>query len=144
MTDNQELNISNIAEEFINKIETILEDKIEDIIEEALQNQIDSAVACAVNEALSEALNEGLSDFEFVLTDGTIVKPKQYMKLLSSDKSKLVLCYGGLRVDGSTLMVQTRISSWDSIGYYQNREDAIEALLKVKNAMDAGETIFEL
>lgn len=59
-------------------------------------------------------------------------------------KSKLLICYGGLRVDGSSLMIQTRISSWEDIAYYQSREEAIEALLKVKNAMESGVSTFEL
>ena len=66
------------------------------------------------------------------------------MKLLSPDKTKLLLCYGGLRVDGRSLIVQTRISCWETIAVYQSKEDAVEALLKVKKAMDAGAVSFEL
>lgn len=128
-------------------LETIMDDlsdRIEEMIEDALVDQIDNAVTSAIHVVLPEAFNESCSDFEFALTNGTIVRPKQHMKLLSPDKSKLLLCYGGLRVDGSTLMVQTRISCWESIAYYKNREEAIEALIKVKNAMDSNLFIFEL
>lgn len=121
-----------------------LSPRLEEIIEDALVDQVDSAVTCAVQNAFPEALSESFSDFEFVLTDGTIVRPRQHMKLFSPDKSKLVICYGGLRVDGSALMVQTRISCWENIAYYQSREEAIEALSKVKNAMDANLSVFEL
>lgn len=124
-------------------LDTIIDD-LSSRIEDVLADQIDNAVANAVHDVLPETLNESFSDFEFVLGDGTVVKPKQHMKLLSPDKSKLLLCYGGLRVDGSTLIVQTRISCWESIAYYNNREEAVEALLKVKNAMEANLPIFEL
>ena len=107
-------------------------------------NKLDSVVTGAVQNVFPEALGESFSDFEFVLTDGTIVKPRQRMKVFSPDKSKLLLCYGGLRVDGSSLMVQTRISSWENIANYQSKEEAIEALKKVKNAMDANLDIYEL
>ncbi len=128
-------------------LDTIIDDlssRIEDMIEDVLADQIDNVVTNAVYDALPEILNESFSDFEFVLGDGMVVKPKQHMKLLSPDKSKLLLCYGGLRVDGSTLMVQTRISCWESIAYYNNREEAVEALIKVKNVMEANLPIFEL
>ena len=118
--------------------------RLEEMIEDALINQVDSAVTCAVQDAIPEALGESLSAFEFVLKDGTVVRPKQHMKVFSPDKSKLLICYGGLRVDGSSLIVQTRISSWETIAYYQTREEAIEALTNVKNAMESGVLIFEL
>lgn len=44
-------------------------------------------------------------------------------------------CYGGLRVDGSSLIVQTSASCWESIAYYKTREEAIKALEKVKDTM---------
>ncbi|MBQ4095233.1 MAG: hypothetical protein IJC65_02260 [Oscillospiraceae bacterium] len=121
-----------------------LSTRLEEIIECTLVDQLDSAVTCAVQNAFPEALSENFSDSEFVLADGTIVRPRQRMKLLSPDKSKLVICYGGLRVDDSALMVQTRISCWENIACYQSREEAIEALIKVKNAMEANLSIFEL
>jgi len=52
-------------------------------------------------------------------------------------------CYGGLLVNSAS-MIQIRISSWENIAYYQSREEAIEALLKVKNAMESGVSTFEL
>ncbi|MBQ2766836.1 MAG: hypothetical protein IJF49_02030 [Clostridia bacterium] len=136
MEENKNFDLDTIMDE--------LSSRLEDMIEDALIDQIDDAVTCAVQDALPEALGESFSHFEFVLSNGTIVRPRQHMKLFSPDKSKLVICYGGLRVDGSTLMVQTRISSWESIAYYQSREEAIEALAKVKNAMDSNLTICEL
>lgn len=136
MEENKDFDLEDIMEE--------LSSHIEDMLEDVLADQVESAVACALQDVLPEALNESFSDFEFVLADGTIARPRQHMKLFSPDKSKLLLCYGGLRVDGSSLMVQTRISSWEEIAHYQSREEATETLVKVKNAMESNLTLFEL
>lgn len=66
------------------------------------------------------------------------------MRLLSPDKSKVLICYGGLRVDGTTLIVQTRISCWEAIASYQTKEEAIAALQKVNNAIKENMDNFEL
>lgn len=132
MDENKNFDLEAIMDDFSNRLEEILNEKIE------------NAVTCTVQDTLSEALKESFSDFEFVLTDGTIVRPIPRMKLLSPDKSKLVLCYGGLRVDGCSLMVQTRISSWESIAVYHSKEAAIEALSRVKDAMENNLQLFEL
>ena len=121
-----------------------LSSNIEDMLEDILMNRVEDAVFSSLQDTLPEALNESLTAFEFVLPDGTLFRPRQYMKLLSPDKTKLLLCYGGLRVDGCALTVQTRISCWETIAVYQSKEDAVAALLKVKNAMDAGADAFEL
>ncbi len=121
-----------------------LASRIEDAVESAMEDQITDAVTCALQDVLPEVLGESFADFEFVLPNGTIVRPRQYMKLLSPDKTKLLLCYGGLRVDGETLMVQTRVSSWEAIAVYASREEAVEALVKVKDAMDAHQEMLEL
>lgn len=118
--------------------------RIEDAVESAVEDQIADAVTFAVQDTLPEVMGECFADFEFVLPNGTIVRPRQYMKLLSPDKTKLLLCYGGLKVDGTTLMVQTRVSSWENIAVYPSREEAAEALIRVKNAMDAHMDTLEL
>lgn len=128
-------------------IDTIIDelsDRIENIIEDTLSDQVESAVTCAVQDVFIEALGEGFSECEFVLKDGTVVRPSPKMKVFSPDKSKLLVCYGGLRVDGCSLIVQTRINCWETIAWYKSREEAIEALIKVKNAMESGVTVFEL
>ncbi len=136
MEENKNFDLDSIMDE--------VSSRLEDVIEDVIIDQVDSAVTCAIQDAMPEALGESFSDFEFVLKDGTVVRPKQHMKVFSPDKSKLLICYGGLRVDGSSLIIQTRISSWETIAYYQTREEAIEALTKVKNAMESGVPIFEL
>lgn len=136
MNENKSFDIDSITDE--------LYSRLEDIISDVLDDQIESAVTCAVQDIMSEALEEAFSNFDFVLGDGTVVKPKQRMKVFSPDKSKLLICYGGLRVDGSSLMIQTRMSCWESIAYYPSREEAIDALARVKNAMEDGVAVLEL
>ena len=139
MSESKDFDFDTMMDKLSNTIEDMLGDLM-NVSNESIEN----SVMNALQDALPEALSESLSDFEFVLTDGTVVRPRQHMKLFSPDKSKLLLCYGGLRVDGCSLTVQTRICRWETIAVYQNREDAIAALLKVKNAMDAGALSFEL
>lgn len=136
MDENRDFDLDTLVDE--------LSARFEDMMEDLLTDQLENAAYRAVQDAVPEALKEGLSDFEFVLTDGTIVRPRQHMKIFSPDKAKLLLCYGGLRVDGCTLIVQTAISRWESIASYQSREEAMEALLKVKNAMESELPALEL
>ncbi|MBR6643289.1 MAG: hypothetical protein IKL28_06485 [Lachnospiraceae bacterium] len=136
MAENENFELDDIIDELTNRVE--------DIVEDAITDQVEDAVICALQDMLPEVLNECFSKFEFILTDGTIVKPKQHMKLFSPDKSKLLLCCGGLRVDGTSLMVQTRISCWEWIATYPSREEAIEALGRVHRAMEDNLSVFEL
>ena len=127
MEETKNFDLDNIVDE--------LSSRLEDLIEGILVDQVESAVTCAVQDVFEEALHTSLSRFEFVLTDGTVVRPRQFAKILSPDKSKMLLCYGGLRVDGSSQIVQTSASCWESIAYYETREEAIKALEKVKDTM---------
>lgn len=119
-------------------------ERIEDAVENAVADQVEDAVTCAMQNMLPEVMGECFADFEFVLPNGTIVRPRSCTKVLSPDKSRLLMCYGGVKVDGTTLMVQTRASSWERVAGYRSREEAVEALMKVKNAMDAHVDTLEL
>lgn len=125
-------------------LQDILEYSVQDIIEDTLSDVVDMAVTSAVQNSFSEALSESLSYFEFTCPDGTKIIPKQQTRVLSPDKTKMLLCYGGLRVDGTTLLVQTRVCSWEYIAIYQSKEEATEALLKIKNAIDNNLSVIEL
>lgn len=127
-----EINCEEIVEELSNRVEDVLGE------------QIENAITCALQDVLPEIFSECLSNFEFELPNGTTVRPIRHMKVLSPDKSKLLLCYGGLRVDGNSLTVQTGIGRWETISCYSNRSEAIEALLKVKKALDSNVSSFEL
>lgn len=123
MEENKSFDLDNIMDE--------LSSRLEDMIEEILVDQVESAVTCAVQNVFEEALHTSLSRFEFVLTDGTIVRPRQSAKIVSPDKTKILPCYGGFRVDGSTLIVQTSAACWESIAVYNTKDEATKALKKV-------------
>ena len=136
MEENKNLDLDSMMDE--------LSSKLEDMLEDVLADQLEDAVTCAVQDVFEEALSASLSSFEFVLKDGTVVRPRPQLKLLSPDKTKMLLCYGGLRVDGSSLIVQTRATCWESIAYYKTKEEAVEALKRVKNAMMDEMVLLEL
>ena len=121
-----------------------LSERLEEMLEDILTDQLEDAVANAVQDVFDESLHHSLSRFEFVLENGTVVRPRQLMKVVSPDKSRMLLCYGGLRVDGKSLQVQTGATIWSEIAYFDTREEAIEALQKVKDAMMANAPICEL
>ena len=120
----ENFDIHDIVDEIADRIEDILEEKSGTFVKEAFE--------------------EYFSDFEFVLKDGTVIRPRQKMKILSADKSCLLICYGGLKVDGRTLFVQTAVGDWGRISTYPDRESAIDALIRVKKAMDDGVLTYEL
>ena len=131
-------------DELIDALSERLSEQLEEMLEDAVADQIEDAVTCAVQDVFDEALHSSLSRFEFVLDNGTVVRPSQLMKVISPDKSKMLLCYGGLRVDGCSLQVQTSAMCWSEITYYRTREEAIEALQKIKDAMMTDAPICEL
>jgi hypothetical protein len=140
MEENRNLDM----DELIDALSERLSEQLEEILENAVADQIEDAVMCAVQDVFDEALHSSLSRFEFVLENGTVVRPRQLMRVVSPDKSRMLLCYGGLRVDGQSLQVQTGAVIWQEIAYYATREQAIEALQKVKDAMMADAPICEL
>lgn len=99
-------------------------------------------------------LSEALSDFEIELNNGVKLKPNNKLRVLNSDKTKQLLCSGGLRVDdtsnwnnfpdGYALSVQTGHNAWEYVSIYPNKEQATEALMKVKKAMDENKEFLEL
>lgn len=126
----------------------VLEEKMCELRDETV-----AEISEGLTEIVAEAVNECLSSLEFCLSDGTKVTTKPKMKLLSPEKDKLLLCYGGLRVDKGNwngapdawlLWVQTRISCWDIIASYAEKEDAIAALERVRSAMENGVETLEL
>ena len=129
------------------EIQSMMEDALENMKDELL-DEMGERVQEAVNDFLSEIVTEALETFfashSLALSDGTVIQLKEHLKVLSPDKRKLLPCYGGLKVDGKTLMIQTRISSWQSLCWYDTQEEAIAALLKIKDAMQSGEKYLEL
>ena len=132
-----------------------IRDEIQGMIEDALANAADELrgemgemVQEAVNDCLAEIVSEALADFfsshPFKMPDGTVLQPKERLKVLSPDKRKMLPCYGGLKIDGKTLVIQRGISSWESLCYYATAEEAAAALLRIRDAMQKGEEYLEL
>ena len=117
-----------------------MEDNTFDVSEIAdeISCEVADAVECAVHDALESALPEAL---RACLAE--LLQSKPRTMVLSNDKTKYIGCYGGLRVDGTCLMIQTGYGSWDSFRY-PTREEARENLLKIKKAMDEGLESIEL
>lgn len=131
-------------DEMEDRIENAVTNVAETVVNDLLEDRLDEAVFDAVQHALPEILGESLAHFEFQLKDGTIVRPREQTKVLSPEKDKLLCCYGGLRVDGECLLVQTRLTCWEMIAAYPDREAAVAALNRVRSAMEAGEKLVEL
>ena len=129
--------------EMMDDLQAMLEDALEDMREE-MEDKLQELVSDSISDFFAEGMEEVLHNHQFVLKDGSVIQPRQRTKVLSPDKTRLYPCYGGLRIDGTTLQVQTRISSWNPLCTYQTKEEAVQALLKVKNAMEQGLSIIEL
>lgn len=141
MAENKDFDMDEILDELSSQIEDMVEDAVEERVEELVEDALDDMLADMVKDALDELIRDG---FEFVLKDGTVVTPKERMMVVSPGKSRMLLCYGGLRVDGTSLMIQTAPYRYENIAHYKTREEAIAALVRVSEAMDAGLTRFEL
>ncbi len=126
------------------RVEEAVQSAAENVLNDLLEERLDDAVYDAVQQALPEILGESLAKLELQLKDGTIVRPREQTKVLSPEKDKLLCCYGGLRVDGTCLIVQTRLTCWEIIAAYPDREAAVAALNRVRLAMEAGEKLLEL
>ncbi|MBR6809147.1 MAG: hypothetical protein IKM64_02600 [Clostridia bacterium] len=129
--------------EMMDDQQSMLEDALEDMREE-MEDKLQELVSDSISDFCAEGMEEVLHSHQFVLKDGTVIQPRQRTKVLSPDKTRLYPCYGGLRIDGTTLQVQTRISSWNPLCTYQTKEEAVQALLKVKDAMEHRLSIIEL
>ena len=131
-------------------------DEIMDMVREAIEEasaDMSTQLTAEIQDVVAQAVNETLSEMEFRLSDGTVISPAPRLKLLCSDRQKMLCCYGGLRVDkckynggpeGYALWVQTRACSWDIAAFYEDSEAATEALLRVKGAMEGKLEFFEL
>jgi hypothetical protein len=139
-------------EELKKELSEILENALSDAASE-IANEITDSVSADLVSAVSNAVANALAEMEYHLKDGTVVIPRPRMKLMNPEKTKLILCYGGLRInkgridgggEGWNLWVQTSIQAWDAIAAYPDRESAAEALQAVSNAMEQKISLFEL
>lgn len=150
-------------EQAYNEIQDAIDDVLEDAVNDALDNAMDDfresmeeVVTETVSSSVENAVRNIFSDLEFIFPDGTHVIPREKMRLSSPDKTRVLLCYGGLRVEdtgkfggncypiGWALSVQTRIDCWDVIYVYPTKTEAVAALEKVNEAIISGAEFFEL
>lgn len=120
-------------DEIMNGIQDAVENAMTDVVEDLIGNIGDSVQASVQN-----AIENMLASFEFTLPNGVKVTPIKKLTVTSPDKTRMFVCYGGLKVDGLTLLVQTRVDCWQPIHVYETQEEAIQALDKVKKAMMDG------
>ena len=144
MDEDMREELSDIVEASVESaVEAAFEEKLEDISWE-LREQVQDAISDNISEFFAEGIDVFLANHQFLLKDGTVIQTRSKTKVLSPDKKKLLICYGGLKLDGFSLIVQTRISSWDTLYAYDNEADVIEALEKVKDAIERGDALIEL
>ena len=132
-----------------------IEDMIQNAVEDAF-GDLEATIEDSVEAAVQNAFQNMLSELELVTPDGTHIIPRKKMRLTSPDKTKVLLCYGGLRVEDTSkfsgthypagwgLAIQTRVDSWEPIFIYDSKEKAVSALEKVNKAMNDGLDSFDL
>lgn len=89
-------------------VEAVFEEKREDISWE-LREQVQDAISDNISEYFAEGIDVFLANHQFLLKDGTVIQIRQKTKVLSPDKKKLLICYGGLKVDGFGLIMEARL-----------------------------------
>ena len=115
------------------------------LLSKKLNVSLDSLLENEITTDTSE--NDQLSDKISIasLHEGVMINAsKVTFTVLSPDKKKLLSCFGGLRVDGCTLQVQTENDGWTLLYAYNNPEEALSDLQRIKDAMQKGETHLEL
>lgn len=129
-------------------------DEFMDELTEEMENIVQDALSDTLPEMVRESLQDYFADCGFRLPDGTQVIPRERLKVLSPDKTKQLVCMGGLRVSdtgrfsgcpkGWALEVQTRVSCWEILYIWPEKAEAIAALEKVSRAMEEGKTFLWL
>ena len=121
-----------------------LADSIAEELDGRLQDIIEEAVNDSIIEFFSEGIEEFLSSHPFALKDGTVLQTRQKTRVVTPDKKRVLICYGGMKVSGISLQIQTRISCWETFWNYETEEQAIEALQKINAAIDRGLSMIEM
>lgn len=132
-----------------------MDEKITEAIEEQFE-ELSNTIMDSVQASVENAMQNLFARFELALPDGTHLIPRKQLSLTSPDKTKVLLCYGGLRVQDTSkfsgnfypagwgLSVQTRVDSWEMIYIYETEEEAIKALEKVNKAIRDGADFLDL
>lgn len=64
--------------------------------------------------------------------------------VLSPNKSTMISCRRGMKVDGCTIMVQLENDEWWTLCWYNTREEAMASMQKIREAMLTGVRYLEL
>ena len=129
-------------------------DEFMDELKEEMENIVQDALSDTLPEIVRESLQDFFADYVFRLPDGTTVAPRERLKVLNPDKTKQLVCMGGLRVSdagrfsncpkGWALEVQTRVSCWEILYIWPEKAQAVTALEKVSRAMEEGKSFLWL
>ena len=120
-----------------------MENKLNEITAELseIKCMIDD-VQCELDEirGISSIIKDTLSGFRVELTNGVVLTPVPRLRLLSPDRTKQLLCYGGLKIedttnwnkrpDGWALSVQTSGDTGSLFTYIPTRSRQRKRLLK--------------
>ena len=143
--------LNTIEEKVQEAVREAIEEKMDDFsdsIAEELDGRFQDIIEKAVNDSIIEFFSEGIEEFlsshQLALKDGTILQMKQKMRAMTPDKKRVLICYGGMRVVGTSLQIQTRISCWETFWNYETEEQAIAALQKMNAAIDRGLSMIEM
>lgn len=153
------LQLSSIEQSLLD-IDSTVEDSVMESVEDALGDvegivvdAVEASISSELVGAVSFALNDYFSGCNFTLPDGTVLAQRPKLKVQNPERTKLLVCYGGLRVDKYKLKgqpdryrvwVQTAPSSWDSIAVYDSKDEAKAAMSRIIEAMKRGEEYFDL
>ena len=136
-----------MRDEDLQEIESIITEAVESVFEdrmEELEDNLRDVIEEAVNDAIEDYFPGGIEEFLLGQREGDGLQPIKRTRVMSPDKSKVLVCIGGLKVDGKTLVIQTGINSWQSLCWFETEEEALEALKKVSDAIEAGVSLIEL
>ena len=143
--------LNTIEEKVLEAVREAIEEKMDDFsdsIAEELDGRLQDIIEEAVNDSIIESFSEGIEEFlsshQLALKDGTILQMKQKMRAMTPDKKRVLICYGGMRVVGTSLQIQTHISCWETFWNYETEEQAIAALQKMNAAIDRGLSMIEM
>ena len=140
-----------MKEECLDEIREYIEEVLGDVLENKFENlademreTIEEASYNSISQAFEDGIEQFLSMHEFKLSDGTIIQSRPMTKVVNPDKTKLLICYGGLRVDGCSLIVQTGLSCWETLYCFASPNAAIDAFQKVAEAIKQRVPMLEL
>ncbi len=135
----------------LEEIKSFLEDAIENTMEEKLeeladgiQERIEECTSDLISGAVEDSIETFLENHQFVLPDGTTVQSRNRTKVMSPDGKRVLVCYGGLRIDGKTLQIQERATAWRPLCSFESELEAVEALGKVNDAIEQGVSLLKL